>query len=54
MESLPSDEQDEEGGSVNLADMTKAELVEYAAGLGIELNMRMTKSEMIELIEAEG
>lgn len=32
--------------------MTKAELIEYAAGLGLELNMRQTKAEMIEQIEA--
>ena len=44
---------DEEGGSVNLNELTKAELVDYAAGQGIDLNMRMTKADMIAEIEAE-
>lgn len=45
--------EDEEGGSVNLGDMTKAELVDYASGQGIDLNMKMTKADMIAEIEAE-
>ena len=45
--------EDEEGGSVNLEDMTKAELVDYATGQGVVLNMKMTKSQMIAEIEAE-
>ena len=44
---------DEEGGSLNLNELTKAELVDYAAGQGIDLNMRMTKADMIAEIEAE-
>ena len=44
---------DEEGGSVNLNELTKSELVDYAAGQGIDLNMRMTKADMIAEIEAE-
>ena len=44
---------DEEGGSVNLNELTKAELVDYAAGQGIDLNMKMTKADMIAEIEAE-
>lgn len=32
----------------NLEDMTKAQLVEYGQSIGIELNMRMTKTEMLE------
>lgn len=44
---------DEEGGSVNLNELTKAELVDYADGQGIDLNMRMTKADMIAEIEAE-
>lgn len=43
----------EEGGSINLEKLTKAELVQHAAGQGIELNMRMTKVNMIAKIEAE-
>lgn len=45
--------EDEEVGSVNLEDLTKAELVNYAAGQGIDLNMKMTKADMIAEIEAE-
>lgn len=45
--------EDEEVGSVNLEDLTKAELVDYAAGQGIDLNMKMTKADMIAEIEAE-
>ena len=45
--------EDEESGSVNLEDLTKAELVDYAAGQGIDLNMKMTKADMIAEIEAE-
>lgn len=45
--------EDEEGGSVNLGNMTKAELVDYASGQGIDLNMKMTKADMIAEIEAE-
>lgn len=53
-EEIPQDAAaDEEGGSVNLEEMTKAELVDYAAGQGVDLNMRMTKSQMIAEIEAE-
>lgn len=44
---------DEESGSVNLNELTKAELVDYANGQGIDLNMRMTKADMIAEIEAE-
>lgn len=44
---------DEEEGSVNLEKLTKAELIDYAAGQGIDLNMRMTKADMIAEIEAE-
>lgn len=44
---------DKEGGSVNLNELTKAELVDYAAGQGIDLNMKMTKADMIAEIEAE-
>lgn len=44
---------DEEGGSVNLNELTKAELIDYAAGQGIDLNMKMTKADMIAKIEAE-
>lgn len=44
---------DEEGGSVNLNELTKAELMDYAAGQGIDLNMKMTKADMIAKIEAE-
>lgn len=44
---------DEEGGSINLKELTKAELMDYAAGQGIKLNMRMTKANMIAKIEAE-
>jgi len=36
---------------VDLGLMTKAELVAYAATLGIELTMRMLKAEMIARIE---
>ena len=50
---LPDDREDEEVGSVNLEDLTKAELVDYAAGQGIDLNMKMTKADMIAEIEAE-
>lgn len=52
-EELPDDPEDEEVGSVNLEDLTKAELVNYAAGQGIDLNMKMTKADMIAEIEAE-
>lgn len=45
--------EEEEGGSVNLGNMTKAELVDYASGYGIDLNMKMTKADMIAEIEAE-
>lgn len=45
--------EDEQSGSVNLGDMTKAELVDYASGQGIDLNMKMTKADMIAEIEAE-
>lgn len=45
--------EDEEVGSVNLEDLTKAELVDYAAGQGIDLDMKMTKADMIAEIEAE-
>lgn len=45
--------EDEEGGSVNLGNMTKAELVDYASGQGIDLNMKITKADMIAEIEAE-
>lgn len=45
--------EDEESGSVNLGDMTKAELLDYASGQGIDLNMKMTKADMIAEIEAE-
>lgn len=45
--------EEEQGGSVNLGDMTKAELVDYASGQGIDLNMKMTKADMIAEIEAE-
>lgn len=44
---------DEESGSVNLNELTKAELIDYADGQGIDLNMRMTKADMIAEIEAE-
>lgn len=44
---------DEEGGSVNLNELTKAELIDYANGQGIDLNMKMTKADMIAEIEAE-
>ena len=43
----------EEGGSINLEKLTKVELVQHAASQGIELNMRMTKVNMIAKIEAE-
>ena len=33
---------------INLESMTKKELVEYAKNKGIELNMRMTKAEMLK------
>lgn len=36
---------------IDLEGMTKSQLVEYAAALGIELNMRMTKAEMLEILE---
>lgn len=49
----PGDPDDEEAGSVNLERLTKAELIDYAAGHGIDLNMRMTKSNMIAEIGAE-
>lgn len=53
-EEIPQDAAaDEESGSVKLEEMTKAELVDYAAGQGVDLNMRMTKSQMIAEIEAE-
>ena len=51
---VPQDIQaDEEGGSVNLNELTKAELIDYANGQGIDLNMKMTKADMIAEIEAE-
>ena len=51
---VPQDIQaDEESGSVNLNELTKAELVDYANGQGIDLNMKMTKADMIAEIEAE-
>lgn len=34
-----------------LSSMTKAQLVEYAEGIGIELDMAMTKAEMLEILE---
>lgn len=43
----------EDSGSVNLGELTKAELVDYAVGQGIDLNMKMTKADMIAKIEAE-
>lgn len=52
-EELPDEPEDEEGGSVNLENLTKSELIDYAAGQGIDLNMRMTKQSMISEIEAE-
>ena len=33
---------------INLGSMTKKELVEYAKNKGIELDMRMTKAEMLK------
>ena len=33
---------------IDLGSMTKKELVEYAKNKGIELNMRMTKAEMLK------
>lgn len=33
---------------LDLEDMTKSQLVEHGQDVGIELNMRMTKAEMIE------
>lgn len=36
---------------VNYTKMTKAELVEYAESIEIELNMEMTKDEMIEILQ---
>lgn len=50
----PTPTDDTQGGSVNLNDMTKAELVEYAETLGITLDMSMTKAEMIAAIEEAG
>ena len=51
---VPQDIQaDEESGSVNLNELTKAELIDYADGQGIDLNMKMTKADMIAEIEAE-
>ncbi len=35
-------------GLNDLEGMTKAQLVEYGQDVGIELNMRMTKVEMLE------
>lgn len=46
-------EPDEEEGSINLEKLTKAELIDYADSQGIDLNMRMTKSDMIAKIGAE-
>lgn len=37
-----------EYAQLNLDSMTKKELVEYAQSKGIELDMKMTKKEMIE------
>lgn len=36
---------------VNYTKMTKAELVEYAKTIEIELNMEMTKDKMIEILQ---
>jgi len=33
---------------INLEDMTKKEIIEYAKSKGVELNTRMTKAEMIK------
>lgn len=52
-EELHEAPEDEDSGSVNLEDLTKAELVNYAAGQGIVLDMKMTKAGMIAEIEAE-
>lgn len=38
---------------IDLEGMTKSQLVEYAETLNIELNMRMTKAEMIEILKGE-
>jgi len=35
-------------GSVNYEEMTKKEIVKHAKEKGIELNMRMTKEEMVK------
>ncbi len=43
---------DKEDDGVNFESMTKARIVEYAKGQGIELAMEMTKSEMIETLGA--
>lgn len=33
---------------INLEDMTKKEIIEYAKSKGVDLNTRMTKAEMIK------
>jgi hypothetical protein len=38
---------------LDLEGMTKAQLIEYGQGIGIELNMRMTKTEMLETLREE-
>lgn len=40
-------------GLNDLEGMTKAQLVEYGQDIGIELNMRMTKAEMLEKLKEE-
>ena len=40
-------------GLNDLEGMTKAQLIEYGQGIGIELNMRMTKTEMLETLRKE-
>lgn len=37
--------------SSGLSSMTKAQLIEYAESIGIELDMSMTKAEMLEVLE---
>ena len=37
-----------EDSLIDFSSMTKAQLIKYAAGQGIELNMEMTKNAMIE------
>ena len=36
----------------NLNSMTKAQLIEYAESLGLEVSSSMTKAQIIEVIEA--